>query len=115
MHGHLQGCHNLLTINPKEHTPNPKKTLYMYLMGIEGYNIPNLHMLTKMLKNPNIKDKVLIFGSTALIQEWALAWDTTVHVHVPTSDSATTSLTPFPTLTVSLASDVMRKSLTPTT
>ena len=29
----MQGCHNLLTINPKKHNPKLGKTLY--LMGVE--------------------------------------------------------------------------------
>ena len=47
---YLQGCHNLLTINPKEHTPNPEivmeNTVPYGSRRLKHLNIPNLHMLT---------------------------------------------------------------------
>ena len=43
----MQGCHNHLTINPKERTPNPEiimETLYLWEQKAKkNPNIPNLH------------------------------------------------------------------------
>ena len=49
----LQGCHNILTINPKEHTPNPDVIMENTVTApygsrrLKNPNIPNLHMLMK--------------------------------------------------------------------
>ena len=47
----MQGCHNLLTINPKKHTLNPEiimeNTVPYKSRRFKNPNIPNLHMQMK--------------------------------------------------------------------
>ena len=46
-----QGCHNLLTINPKEQTSNPEIIMENIVpygsRRLKNPNIPNLHMLMR--------------------------------------------------------------------
>ena len=58
-----QGCHNLLTINPKEYTPNPEiiteNTVPYGSRRLYNPNIPNL----LYAQNPNNKILILILAA----------------------------------------------------
>ena len=65
-----QGCHNLLTINPKKHTPNPEIIMENTApYGNRRLKNPNLHMLMKQ----NWCSKILILGQNPnLWQHWCV-------------------------------------------